>query len=882
MALAAGQRLLHYRLVAKIGEGGMGVVWKAHDTTLDRPVAIKVLPEAFAADAERLGRFQREAKTLAALNHPSIAAIYGLHEAGGLRFLAMEYVEGEDLAGRMRRGPLPVEEALAIARDIADALSAAHAIGVVHRDLKPANVVLAVGGAPKVLDFGLAKATAPAALSGSGPTNLALSPTVTSFGTRTGAHVILGTAAYMAPEQARGKPVDRRADLWALGAVLYEMLTGMAPFDGETISDTLASVLKTEPAWESLPLATPSGVRRLLRRCLQKDPRQRLHDAADARIELVEALEGKEDGAAPSAPAAGRGKSLWYLVGVAAAVLIVGAALGFALRGAVVAPGPAAAPRIVSSLLTPPGVTIVVREVTLALAPDGEQLAFVGMEADGRSRIYVRRLDAVDARPLPGTEGVETFFWSHDGKELGFHAGSQLMRIPVEGGTPRVVAQVEGKNGAWNSEGTIVFAPPRAGPLLRVDAGGGTPVPLEGTDLGRRLTTNMPQFLPDGRRFLYALLDLASDASGVWVGELGSTEVRRLVPGLTNGSWSAGRLLYMADGGLMAWPLDPETLEPSGEPQSVASSVMLLNYPFLGLFSVAGERLAYLAAGESVGQAEIVWVDRSGAMLEHTGIAGDLYNPRLSRDGRLLALDVSTRESHGDIWIFDLARRSSRRLTQDPTDESRPVWTPDDREILFFRHRDLHAIDAGGHRDPIEVHVSPHSKSFQDVSPDGRSALFLEIVDGDPNLRLLDRESGEVRDWLATEAAESNGRFAPDGAWAAYQSDETGRSEVWIDRFPERGERFRVSAEGGTAPVWRRDGKELFYVSPAGDLMAVPIDMASDRAPIGEPQRLFHPRLHRDQYDISVDGERFLLVQRIDVEVSSVVLVQNWAPAATP
>ncbi len=877
-----GQNLLHYRLVDKLGEGGMGVVWKANDTTLGRDVAIKLLPQALSTDAERLARFELEARSLAALNNPHIAAIYGLHEVEGQRFIAMEYVQGEDLAKLLKRGPLRIEDAVAIARAVAEALSTAHASGVVHRDLKPANVMLTPDGEPKVLDFGLAKAVAPEpTASGSQPSGPSLSPTLTSLGTVAG--VILGTAAYMSPEQARGRPVDRRADLWALGAMLYEMLTGKAPFEGETISDTLASVLKTEPDWDALPAETPPAVRRVVRRCLEKDPRNRLHDAADARIELAQAFDEDEAGVAASGAAARR--SPWPLAAGVALALVGGAVLGYALRGG----GTTEAPRnrIVATLTAPPDVTVDVRMLSLALSPDGEQLAFVGVDAAGRSHLYVRRLDAGDARRLDGTEGARTPFWSPDGREIGFHSGTRLSRVPAEGGTPRVIAEANGRTGAWGADGTILFSTlsqgePMLGPLLRVQAEGGAVEIVEGTQVGRQCRSMAPQFLADGRHFIYQVEDLEGDRGGVYLGELGSTEVTRLIDGLWNAAWGDGRLVYVKDDMLMTQPLDLRARRLTGEPRRVAGPVVRQNYPFHGFFATAltGGRLVYLHGDQSAGLAEVVWVDRTGTELGRPGIQGDLYNPRLSRDGRRLVLDVSTKETHGDIWIFDLARGSSRRLTRDPVDESRPVWLPDESRVVFFRVPDLYAIDAGGGAEAQAILRNDNGKIMCDVSPDGRWAMFFERDQDGANLRVVDIGTGEDRDWLRTDHDEIDGRFSPDGRWVAYVSNESGDNEIYVDRFPERDERFRVSTAGGSWPVWRRDGRELFYVSPTGDLMAVPVDMDSERDPVGTPQKLFATRLRREYFDVSPDGQRFMLLQLLDPKVSALTLIQNWGEGA--
>jgi len=870
-----GQSLLHYRLIEQIGEGGMGVVWKATDTTLERTVALKLLPENFAADAERLARFELEAKSLAALNHPNIASIFGLHELpspgqGTIRFIAMEYVAGDDLSARIARGPLPIDSAVAIATAVADALSTAHGNGVVHRDLKPANIMLTADGEPKVLDFGLAKAVAPdGAMSGSQAPNSALSPTITSLGTVAG--VILGTAAYMSPEQARGRPIDKRADIWALGAMLYEMLCGKAPFPGETISDTLASVLKSEPDWDALPAETPPAVRRLLRRCLEKQPKNRLHDAADARIELAQAFD--EGDAAVTEQAASRPYRTLAVVGALA--LVAGTVLGLALRGG---GAPALPPsRVVSSLAAPRGVTLDLERLSLALSPDGKQIAFIGIDEEGRADLFVRRLDAPDARRIEGTEDATTPFWSPDGLEVGFHTDTRLMRVAVDGGSPRQIAEANGRDGAWHPDGTILFGSRNKGPLWRVDAEGGTATVIAGTDFGPSTQVMTPQFLGDGSQYIFHLEDMGTDLAGIYLSDLESREISRLLEGLWNAVFAEGHLLYFRDDSFLAQPLDVAARKLTGQPQTITDRVLKVNYPFHGFVAAApsGNRLAFLRGEHAAGLAEVVWADRSGSELERPGIRGDLYNPRLSRDGRRLALDVSTAETHGDIWVFDLARGSSRQLTRHPSDESRPTWANDDSQMIFFRSPDLYRIDVSGASEAQQILANPRQKIFTDVSPDGRHGLFVELGD-DFDIRVLDLETGEARDWLKTEHSENDARFSPDGHWVAYRSTESGRAEVYVDGFPRRGEKFRVSTDGGGWPIWRRDGTELFYVSTAGDIISVPVDMDSDRAPVGQPEKLFSPRLREDYFDVSPDGQRFLLIERVESEVDSITLIQNW------
>ncbi|HEY5657821.1 MAG TPA: protein kinase, partial [Myxococcota bacterium] len=690
-----------------------------------------------------------------------------------------------------------------------------------------------------------------------------------------------------APEQLEGGEADARSDLWALGCVLYEMATCKRAFDGKSQASLIASIMGGAPTPISrLAPLSPPGLERIVQACLAKDPADRLQSAHDIRMQLQWLAEGGSQAGVP-APVAQRRRrrARLALIVVAAVALLGGAVLGYALRGG----GTMEAPRerIVSTLLAPPDVTVDVRMLSLALSPDGDQLAFVGVDGAGRSHLYVRRLDSGDARRLEGTEGARTPFWSPDGREIGFYSGTRLSRVPAEGGTPRVIAEVNGRTGAWGADGTILFSPTSQGgtmpgSLLRVNAEGGAVEAVEGTQAARECRSLSPQFLADGRHFIFQVEDLEGDRGGVYLGELGSTEVTRLKEGLWNAAWGDGRLVYLKDDMLMSQALDLGARRLTGEPRRVAGPVVRQNYPFWGFFATAltGERLVYLHGEQSAGLAEAVWVDRAGTELGRPGIKGDLYSPRLSRDGRRLALDVSTQETHGDIWIFDLARGSSRRLTQDTIDESRPVWLHDDSRIVFFRIPDLYVIDAGGSAEAQALLRNDNAKFTCDVSPDGRWAMFSERDEDGMNLRVIDIDSGEDRDWLHTDHDEKDCRFSPDGRWLAYVSNESGDDEVYVDRFPDRGERFRVSTAGGSSPVWRRDGRELFYVSQTRDLMAVPVDMESELAPIGTQQKLFTTRLRRAYFDVSPDGERFILLQLVEPEVSALTLIQNWNDGA--
>ena len=874
MQIEAGSSLLHYRIVDKIGEGGMGVVWKAIDTTLDRTVAIKVLPQTFREEPERLARFEREAKSLAALNHPNVASLFGLHEFEGASFITMEFVEGEDLSKRIQRGALSVEEALPIAIGIAEALVAAHARGIVHRDLKPANVLIDTEGVPKVLDFGLAK-TAMADAMSSGGGDASNSPTITSLGTVAG--VLLGTAAYMSPEQARGKPVDKRADTWALGCILYEMLTGSCPFPGETISDTLASVLKSEPDWEALPASTPSSLVAILKRALAKSVRDRWQDAGDLRFELENAALAEGEGAALSQSATGRFGLL-----ALAAMLVGGLALGVVIARALSKPAAAqpdvTAVRTVSEISTEAGIVFGVKAVDIALSPDGSQLAYAGVDSSGRSSLYVRSLSGGRGKQLPGTEGATQPFWSPDGTQVAFHTGNSIWRIGLNDPKPQQIADHGGKSGTWSGD-VVLYCARNVAAVQRVDISTGRQSSLAITAISSDgYGCDSVSFLPDGRHFLLETRDSGREW-GVIIAALDSDELTKINSLKTNAVYSAGHMLFHDGPQLMALQLDPKSYQPVGEPFVVAAPVFELNFPFHGLFTAARDRkrIVYLeGTGESL-QTELTWFNRQGEVLERTGIVGDLYSPELSRDGRRLLLDVSTYETEGDIWLFDLTRGSSRRLTDDPIDESRPMWSPDETVAHFFRVPDLYRMDLTGNSPAERVLTTGNSLSATSVSREGLVA-YTETVEGQSgnDIGYFDPAVGEATTWLATSSNEREAAFSPDGGWMAYQSDESGQSEVYVDRFPNRSERFQVSTDGGTNPRWRADGEEIFFVSPTGEIVAVSVDLSSDLRPFGEPMVLFRPKIRRDMYTVDQTGERFLVVERLDPEIRRAVLIDHW------
>ena len=908
-ASLAGTRLGTHELTSKLGEGGMGEVWRATDSRLKREVAIKVLPAAFTADSERLARFEREAQTLAALNHPNIAAIYGIEESSGTRALVMELVEGEDLSTRIARGPLPFEEALPIAQQIAMALEAAHEQGIVHRDLKPQNVKLRADGAVKVLDFGLAKALEPAGGSLSGA-DLARSPTLMRSPTLTGAPgtqlgVILGTAAYMSPEQARGGAVDARADVWAFGVVAWEMLTGRRLFEGETVSDTLAAVLRQDVDWEALPPATPPALRRLLRRCLERNPRNRLHSIADVRIVVDELLSGRgaeAPAASPAVPAAGGWRRREAVAWSLAALLAVAAAAGWLLRRPTA--GVAGPPRVVRAVLPlPAGVSIELdgeRAGMPSLSHDGTRVAFGARQGAGPMRIWVQDLATGAARPLPGTEEGYRPFWSPDDRHIGFFTWSHLARTPAQGGAVNRLARArDARGGTWNARGTIVFAPHQRGPLLAVPEAGGatqavTRFPADAPNV--TATHRFPQFLPDGEHFVYLERYShygAGSGARVLVGRLGSTEPGTVVAdSATNAVYADGHLIFTRDGALVAQPFDLERLTLGGQPQTLADD-LLFNVRFTyGVFSASEGGLLAFMTGRQRDLSQLVWRDRAGRRLGTVGSPGVLSGYggiALSADGRLGAVSrIEEGSSEADIWLYDLERGTETRLARPAVDDHAPLFTRDGKVLLFGSLRDDDQVGVVVQRD---LATGAESELFDTggryVLPMSTSAdgawLAYDLNDAD-NIGQYDvmvrpvAGDGASRALAGSPDDDAFGQISPDGRWLAWTSDASGHYQIYVAPFPAGGAPVQVSRAGGTQPRWNPRGGELFFKALDNTLTVVPIESASGTFAVGAPTALFQVvEFLGWTYAVAPDGERFLVREPLtEAEASPVTLLTHW------
>ncbi|HVG83561.1 MAG TPA: protein kinase [Vicinamibacterales bacterium] len=884
MDIGPGTRLGAYEILSALGAGGMGEVYRAHDTRLKRDVALKILPDRFAADADRLARFRREAEALASLNHPNIAAIYGLEDASSRHALVLELVDGPTLAERIAKGPIALDDIWPLAVQMTEALTAAHEKGIVHRDLKSANIKIARDGRVKILDFGLAKIFA-------APPALDVSQSPTMVGTLTGsAGVILGTAAYMSPEQARGQPVDARADVWAFGCVLYEMLTGRPAFTGATITDILSAIVRSEPEWSALPGETPAAIRRLLRRCLAKDPNQRLHAIADARLEIADALNHADT--APTVEGASssrRARLPWIIAGTA---LVAALAMSIAaFRAFRALPPPADAPELRLEVNTPPTTD----PISMAISPDGRRLTFVAT-SDGTPRLWVRPLDTATAQPLPGTDGASYPFWSPDSRSLGFFAGGRLKRIDIGGGQPQILTNAAGgRGGTWSRDDVILFAVGFSNaPLLRVSASGGPTAPVTRL-LPRQTNHRFPQFLPDGRRFLF-FSQGSGDTQGVYLGALDSSETTRLASADTAAAYMPpDYVLYMRRGTLLAQRLDLPARALSGDLQTVADPVGWDGAIGLGAFSVSATGVvAHRASGP--GRRELVWFDRTG---KRAGVIGapdedNLQYPELSKDGSRIAID-RTVQNNRDIYLVDLGR-GPRRLTFHAGIDATPVWSPDGGRIVFRSSRmgpyDLYQKSSSLEGTETPLYESPEDKIPSDWSPDGKLLLFThQDPETGNDLFVLPLAGGgggsKPRVVVQTRSDESQAAFSPDGHWVAYQSNEGGQFNVWLQPFPGPGGQRQVSPAGGASPRWRPDGRELYYLSPDAKLMAVPIRMQGATLEPGDPQVLFQTRLTtpfsgvagniRPQYDVAADG-RFLMNITVEETTSPIAIILNWKP----
>jgi eukaryotic-like serine/threonine-protein kinase len=875
--LSPGTTIGAFQIEALIGFGGMGEVYRARDTKLKRDVALKVLPAAFSLDSDRRARLQREAQVLASLNHPNIAAIYGFEEApdapgpAAVRALVLELVDGPTLADRLAKGAIPLREALSIARQIAEALRAAHEHGIVHRDLKPANVKLRSDGTVKLLDFGLARTfDQPSNVGLQSDEGSAVSPTITAAAI-TAAGVVLGTAAYMSPEQARGQFPDKRCDVWAFGCVFYEMLTGRRAFKSEDVPDTLAAVLRGEPDWKVWPPNVPSSIRSLVRRCLEKDRTQRIADITTALFVINDLSVQTPDAIAPPTPA----RRLRAIV----AVLALAGALVAAIVAAVIwrAPRDARVYRstILATLVPDPGAA-----GSLSLSPDGRRLAFIGLNATGENIVYVRALDSLVAQPIPGTEGARTLFWSPDGQFIAFIANNKLKKIEsAGGGTPLALCEaLLSAPGSWSRDGTILFTPSAGSPVFRVSSTGGTPSPVTSLDTKSGETAH-----------IYLAQASGGVPHGVYVASLNSGERTQLLEGGSNVEYAQGALLFLRGTTLMAESFDATRLTLSGEALPVADQVQVSEgSQFLrtGTFSVS-ETGGLVYQADASGGSDLEWFDRAGHAIGSLGDRAKYMDVGFSPDGARLSLSVmEPGTATRDVWVYDVARALRSRLTFDPEDDLDGKWSADGDRIAFASrrkgHLDLYVKAASGVGTEQLLWADDLDKYPQSWSPDGRFLLYVTV--GGPTgqalwLLPLTGDERKPSPFLPTRFNQGTGQFSPDGRWVAYRSNETGRFEIYITPFPGPGGKWQISTTGGNVPRWGRDGREIYYVGPGNTLMSTAVSMDGARVEVGAVKRLFqvHPVTPRYFYDVSPDGQRFLVNTADGLAASApLMLVVNW------
>ncbi|HXP80244.1 MAG TPA: protein kinase [Verrucomicrobiae bacterium] len=891
MMLSAGAKLGPYEILSAIGAGGMGEVYRARDTRLDRTVAIKVLPAHLAGSAALRERFEREAKTIASLNHPHICTLYDTGHQDEIDFLVMEYLEGETLAQRLLKGSLPIQQVLQYAIEISDALDKAHRKGITHRDLKPGNIMLTKSGT-KLVDFGLAKLAQEATPA----TPESQLPTMKSG--ITGEGTILGTLQYMAPEQVEGTAVDGRTDIFAFGAVVYEMATGKKAFTGKSHASLIAAILERDPpAMTTLQPMTPPALDRVVKKCLAKEPEKRWQAASDVCDELKWIAEGGSQTGMPALAVASRKSPLAdaRLAWLVAAILFL-AVLSFGSFAYFKRPPEQA--RAVRFTLFPPdkwslagqGAVTTGATAPVMISPDGRQIAFVAVSAEGKTLLWVRSLDTLAAQALTGTEGASAPFWSPDGRTLGFFAGGKLKKIDVSGGPPITLCDApDNRGGTWNRDGLIVFAPTNTSVLQKVSASGGVPAPA--TVLGQGEFGHIrPSFLPDGRHFLYSTIAPRPGLGGpIYLGSLDLAERKALFnANSANALFTQGYLLFLRETTLIAQPFDARRLVSAGDAFPIAERIRTSTstQPY-AYFSASENGALVYQTGAETANSQLLWFDRTGKQIGELGDPAAYSALELSPDGKRASVSIADEAGKGqDIWLYDVARGLRTRFTFGPGNTSASLWSPDGSRIVFNSRRkgsfDLYqkaSSGAGSEETLLQDNLDKYPDSW---SPDGKFVLYENLSSSRSSELFVLPLSGDRKPFplLQTQFGETDGQISPDGRWVAYRSNESGRNEIYVAPFPGPGGKWQISTAGGYFPRWRHDGSEIFYLTPDNRLMAASINGKGAGFEVGAVKPLFATRIVGGgiyQYDVSADGQRFLINTAPEQATSApITVVLNW------
>ncbi len=892
MTIATGTRLGPYEIIAPLGAGGMGEVYRARDTRLGRDVAVKVLPSSYSDDKERLQRFEQEACAAGALNHPNILVIHHIDTYEGSPYIVSELLEGETLRDRLHGGALPQRKAIDYSLQVAHGLAAAHQKGIAHRDLKPENIFITNDGRVKILDFGLAK------LTGSGDAD----QSQTDIPTRrvnTDPGLVMGTVGYMSPEQLRGKPTDHRSDIFSFGAILYEMLSGKRAFRGESKAETMSAILREDPSELSETHKTINpALERVVQHCLEKNPEERFHSASDLAF-AIQALSGSAAISGQMVAMAAQlerpklGKYFpWIVAGIFALTSII--LLPFAIPSFKHAPARA---NVTRSAILPPENTSFLALNLFAVSPDGLRLAFIARDAKGQAMLWMRPLDALTAQPLAGTDGISTGsppFWSPDGRLIAFFAGGKLKTIDASGGPPQTVCDApNGRGGTWNRDGVILFAPNPGGPIHRVSAAGGASTAVTKLDESRRQSTHRwPYFLPDGHHFIYRVGGTGATAqnenNGIYLGLLESQEQRLILRADTSAAYASGHLLFAREGTLMAQPFDEKSFQLIGDAFPLAEHLQFDVVITRAIFSVSENGVLAFQSGAARGDSRLIWFDRSGKQTGQLGEPGFYFQPQFSPDGQKLAVaSFDIRAGSADIWLYELARNVPTRFTFDPASDVAPIWSPDGSTIILSSNRkgpyDIYQKAFTGAGSEEVLLESDETKTANSWSADGRFIVYTS-ADAKANTKedlwiLPLFGNHKPFPFLRTQFNESSAQFSTDGHWIAYVSDESGSNQVYIAPFPGPGGKWQASRAGGSEPRWRGDGKELFFLAPDNKLMAVDVNAKESILEIGNAQPLFevHPNTAPGtHYDVTGDGKRFLVASAGEGSSAPITLVVNW------